>query len=282
MKKSRFMHNRTRPSLLRVNRRTLIIAGGVLAVLLVLVLLLRPSAQLLSSAEVAVIKNRGVLRVGILENAPGFSSDGEGIEIAIAERLVAQIFQDTAMPETCIEWVSVTERTARPKLANGEIDVALAKLYADGSSSYAYSGAYYTDPCILLVSKDHANDPLTDQTIGVIQGSIAQTRLKAYNKNQKCNLGEALYASYPDLLWALEQGEIDAIALPRSYAGAYLSDALVQHAQSIGSVSYVAASTVENQALALLADMAIEQMQNDGTLNALFTQYGLEPGTATR
>lgn len=259
--------------------RGAIIGICVFAAVLLLLLIFRPREQLLNSPEVEVIQNRGVLHVGVLENSPGFSAGGQGLEVALAERLAYSIFPEADLKsDILIEFIPVTQQTVRPKLNVGEIDIAFAKVHNDGSDSYQYSGAYYTDPCILVVAKANKQADFSQQAIGVIQGTASQTRLSAYQKSTKAAFETVLYASYPDMIQAVRDGDVFAAAMPRTEALAHIAndESLTLHAHAkIGSIDYVAVSQSENGSLAILADMMIEQMQKDGSLQTLIEQNGL-------
>ncbi len=267
----------------RRSRRTLIVSTKARAVLLfvlgaltlaLLVFLLRPSAQLLNMPEIAASQRKGVLRAGVLADVVGFSEDGEGLEVALASALAKRIFPDME-PSAALELVPVNAYTALPKLLSGTIDIAFAMQRNTGDKAYAYSGAYYTDPIYMLFRAGEENVQLIKRRVGLIESSAADTVFKQYNEESKAELEACYYASYPDLINALKNGAIDAVAILGAFVDEYVDEGIVRGEISIGSVGYVAVSSADTPAFALLADTLITQMQKDGTLRALMLKYGL-------
>ena len=261
--------------LLQKQLRILIVAVPLIVVAL-LVILLRPANQLLNTPELLRAQRLGVLRVGVRTDVPGFSQNGEGLEIAIAREVAKRIFPDLSA-DVAMELTPVTAYTALPKLNSGEIDLALAQISDRSDSQYAYTGAYFRDTVRLVCRKGDERASLAGGVVGVIEGSAAERTWKAFAQKQEYYSTEGFkyYASYPDLVTALKAGKISYIAACGAQLPKLLAEGLSLHETPIGSVEYVAAAYADSSAFAMMADTVIQDMEADGSLQALIAQYGL-------
>ncbi len=263
---------------LRKQMRLYLTALGALAALFLLILLLRPSSQLLNAPEIARAKRLGVLRVGVLSNAPGFSvldaNGGDGLEIALARELGKKIFPDID-PEVSVELIAVNQYTALPHIKQGDIDIVFAMQRNTGSDSYSYSSAYYHDPVRLLCRSGEEHTALNGRNIGLIEGGEAQSAWKTYEQEHDTGSKAIYYSSYPDLIVALRAGDIDFIGVTGSHAASLIGAGVSLNDTVLGSVGYVAVSSSESSSFALLADLVIQELQRDGKLDALTAQYGV-------
>lgn len=253
------------------------ILGGVVAVLLIVLCIvgLAPDSHLLNTAELASIRNRGVLRVGVLEDMPGYSQNGEGLEIELAERLAQEVFPEGEL-ETVLDLYPITSRSARAHLSKDDVDIVIAQLSSDNSDTYAYSVPYYDDDCVLVTLQENTRVDLTGARIGAIKNSPSRQCITEFVEDNTADITVTLYASYPDMLNALKNGTITAAAMPKAYARTYVKNSLYAiHVQTIGSISYVAAAYSENAAIVELFTLIVDDLKSSGTLDALYAQYGL-------
>ncbi len=254
-------------------KTALLLFLGAVAVTM-LVLFMRPSAQYRNSPEVQRARRLGVLRVGVRTDVPGFSQNEQGLEIELAQALAARIFPDLD-PSAVLELVPVTAYTALPKINSGDIDIAFAMQTNPNSDSYTTSGVYYNDPVCMLCLPANQQAALSAQKVGIIQASPVEKVWTAYNQEREAELSSGPYVSYPDMREALLAGKVDFAAIPRSRAGDYLGGGVVLHPETLGNIGYVAVSSSESPSFALIADMMIQSMQQDGALAALIDRYAL-------
>ena len=272
-RKHKIKHNSAPKSIpLRV-RALALIGGGILALIL-FIIAVRPKTQLMSAAEIATVQRRGMLRAGVLSDMPGFSDAEQGLEVDLARQLAQVIFPEGDL-SLCLELVPVTSRTARPKLNSGDIDIAFAQLQDTGESQYTCSLPYYRDPVWLYCSAQHTAQALKDQTIGVVQETPEAGLIATYNKENDVQLQSQSYGSYPDLLDALQKGEVLFIALPGAKARALGVEGQPKHSSALGSLGYVAVCSSEESALSQLADVIIGELQQNGTLAQWVNRYQL-------
>ena len=97
----------------------------------------------------------------------------------------------------------------------------------------------------------------------------------SYNKENDAQLQSQSYGSYPDLLDALQKGEVLFIALPGAKARALGVEGQPKHSSALGSLGYVAVCSSEESALSQLADVIIGELQQNGTLAQWVNRYQL-------
>ncbi|HWR23645.1 MAG TPA: transporter substrate-binding domain-containing protein [Feifaniaceae bacterium] len=258
------------------NRLRLLLVAAPVVIVVLLLILLRPANQLLNTPELLRAQRLGVLRVGVRTDVPGFSENEDGLEVAIAREVARRVFPELP-PEVALSLTPVTAYTALPKLNSGEIDLAFAQIWNTGNEDYAYSAPYYEDSVRLVCRSGDERASFAGSVVGMIEGSAAERVWKAYAQKQEYDSTEGFkyYASYPDLVAALKGGKIAFIAACGAQLPRLLEEGLSLHETPIGSVGYVAASYADSSAFAMMAGEVIQDMKEDGTLQALIEQYGL-------
>lgn len=267
-----------------------------LAALIAAVYLLKPEKQLMNSAEVRRITDRGMLTVGVRSDIPGFSMDGEGLETELAEKFARFLLPENA--ENPVKLVTVSAQTASTKLSDGSIDVAIALMQRGASSKFAYSYPYFTDKCRIAVKRGAGEKPLDQMLIGYVQNTSGARVLLSYIDAHETKVETSLidrlrgikkelpedavtfdkkaFASYPDMLTALSGGIIDCAVLPGVYAELYSKSfdfALTD--EPLGSIEYSIAASADEPAIASLADVFIYELRRSGELDKLMEKYSL-------
>ena len=180
----------------------------------------------MNTAEMKRIVDRGVLVVGVRDDTPGFSLNGEGLEIELAERFAVYLLPNTEAGSAA-KLVTVSGQTAATKLQDGTIDIAIAMMQKGASSKYSYSYAYFTDTCIVAVRAGNESKPLEEMMIGCVQNTAGANVLKNYIDEHETKVRRTLldrirgvtpelpanavtytkqnFASYPDMLIALSE-----------------------------------------------------------------------------
>ncbi|MCH5279359.1 MAG: transporter substrate-binding domain-containing protein [Christensenellaceae bacterium] len=302
-------HKRLRVNLsLRGERRrwlriALYVLGALIAVVL-LAHLFKPEVQLMGTAEVRRITDRGMLVVGVRTDMPGYAEDGEGLEIELA-RLFAEYLLPDSPDGTAIKYVVVTNRTAQTKLTDGSVDVVLALMQRNASSKFSYSYSYASDACRLLVQPEDTEKPLETMVLGYVQDTASANVLEKYISAHETKVERSLidkllgntpelppdaitftkkaFASYPDLIAALANGRIDGAAMTDAYIRRYRGEnglfldkyGFAIHETELGTAEYAIAASGDETAIAQLADMFIYELNRSGELSALLSKYGV-------
>lgn len=263
-----------------------------LAVLLGVVLLIivalagREEPQLMASAEVLSLQDRGVLRVGVRYDIPGLGGPEGGLEHDLA-RLLAQRVLPEADPSTSLELIEVNAMTLGPKLDDGGVDAVIALAASPMAAKYSYSTPYYSDPCLLVALTGTPSFVLKNMEIGMVQSnrireSPEHLLFKSYSvAHPSLGLKEKTYASYPDMLDALVKGEVRAVLLTDLYAKRYAqSYPITATAFSFGTVDYAVCAASDSSVLAQIGTILLNELAADGGLLELYQANGLVPDRA--
>ena len=267
--------------------RGVAVVAGIVLFLVILIVISRPEPQLMASAEIQSVEARGILRVGVREGMIGLSSDGDGLEVALARALADRMLPDIS-GESAVKLVTVTSATAGARLDDATVDVVFALLEKDASPQYLYSDAYYTDTARFVMPEGKGSDPLYNITVGCLQPtawmtssdklpSAGQTLLDAYvTAHPSDGIKTRTFASYDDMLLALQSGEIGAAVMTDLYLQKYSEGyAFSVSPTPLGSVDYAMACTTDCPAFVELFNLLLSEMNADGSLAALYAQYGL-------
>lgn len=179
------------------------------------------------------IKERGVLRVGVKTDVPGFGlqniSDNtySGIEIDLAYKIAESLGVEK------VEFTPVTAATRGQLLDSGDIDLVAATftINEERKASWNFTTPYYTDAVSLLVKNDSGIEDfadLQDITVGVATGATSKVALIAAAAEAGVTLDEdknfAEYASYPEIKAALDAGRVQAFSVDGSILAGYLDN----------------------------------------------------------
>ena len=286
-------------------RRALIAVAAVITALL-LIHFLKPETSLMSSVEIKRIESKGLLSVGVRGDMPGFCEDGSGLEAELARLLAERILPDSDDPLRLVECSSTTVST---KLKDGTVDVAIALQPKGSSSAYSYSYPYFTDSVRLVTfSEMNVGKAPYEMKLGYIPGTPAANAFTKYMSSltsapERSIIDRLLgrpaptadpatavtfdtvkFGSYDELIGALKSGEIDAAVM----AGAYIHKYFEVYAREMGVLSYylcaaeigkleycIIASS-DDPAFTQVADMLIYKLEEDGSLEAMIAEYGLD------
>lgn len=271
-----------------IKRLALGVAGLIALILIVNALRVEPSIS--SSAEMLSLKERGVVRVGVRSDIPLMNEGGEGFECELATILGQKLLPDAdylqiANPYTLVE---VTGMTAETKIDDGSIDIAVALMPKGASGYYTYSKAYFKDACFLAAKKGATSKQLTGSRVGYIgtvtthvktspQLNLFNAFLEQHEEVVIAKADKRSYSSYPDMLMALERGDIDFCVITELFYAKYQSEyPMSKTSLALGSVDYAVAASTDCPAFIQVANMALDDMKADGTLDALYKKYGLD------
>ena len=262
------------------SQRTIRIAiiGGCAVVLLVLILLsMREEPQLMNSAEIATLRQTGIVKIGVRTDVPGMAMDGEGLEIELAKRLCARLLPGSD-PVYSLKLVPVTSSTVTAKLSDGSIDVAVSMLQKDAQSAqYAYSTSYYADTCRIVVKKNAVAEVSAGTAIGCIQNSAGAKLLEAYTlAHADLDLKVLTYAALPDMLLSLQNGTLEAAVISDLQINKYQEEYdFNKTAILLGTIDYAIACPVDTGAIVRVADIMLKELRESGDLEAMHRIHGL-------
>ena len=252
--------------------RPVLVAAVAVLLLSVLVLINRPTATVLSSPELDVLKSTGVLRVGVDENLAGMFQNGDGYERAIAESLASLIFGHTEG----LSLVGVDRYTAPWRMNDGELDLVLMSMQGFSQEGYAASEVpFFTDRCVILAYEPF--DSLAGKTVAVLEDTPSEPLLYDYLQSVEPEMVVHPCADYYTMRVALRAGTVDAVCLPRTVAASWREARTQILSFDIGKIPYYAIAK-KDSILIDLCNEAFTDWQLDGSFSAWARKFGVEWG----
>ena len=192
--------------------------------------------------DIAAIKKRGVLRVGVKNVTKGFGyqdpATGKftGLEVDLSAELAKKLGVE-------VEYTPVTAATRTALLDSGDIDMVAATftITPERKKSWDFTTPYYTDHVGVLVEKASNINSLADlkgKVVGVSSGSTSarawwkhdqgksHRRGRLRSQELRCSHLEQggklqTYADYPAISTALTSGEVSAFCVDKSILAIY-------------------------------------------------------------
>jgi putative glutamine transport system substrate-binding protein len=239
-------------------------------------------SQPAGGGPVDAIKARGVLKVGVKSDVPGFGLQNpetglyEGMEIELSKLLANEIFGDPSK----VAFTPVTAKTRGPLLDNGDIDFVIATFTVteERKLTYNFSSIYYTDGVGLLTKKAAGYTSLKDldgKTIGVAQSATSRKAIEDGAASLGIKVSFAEFATYPEIKAALDSGRVDAFSVDKAILRGYLDDSVGLLDDTYAPQPYGVASKFSNKDLAAWVDGLIQKWIDDGTIPGLIKQFNL-------
>ena len=235
-------------------------------------------------AGVQEIVDRGVLRVGVKQDLPNFgyrdpeSNQYTGMEVEIAKKVAAELGVD-------IEFTPVTAQTRGALLDNGQLDMVIATftITEERKELYNFTTPYYTDAVGFLVRKDSniqsSWEALDGLTIGVTQGSIQWGLLEEIAAEKGIELNFRELGSNSEVVVALAAHRVDAFSIDQSILSAFLGKTNELLDLQYQPSEYGIVTKKSNKDLAKYLDGLIQGWTEDGSLQAIYDDFGLKPVT---
>lgn len=235
-------------------------------------------------AGVQKIVDRGVLRVGVKQDLPNFgyrdpeSNQYTGMEVEIAKKVAAELGVD-------IEFTPVTAQTRGALLDNGQLDMVIATftITEERKELYNFTTPYYTDAVGFLVRKDSniqsSWEALDGLTIGVTQGSIQWGLLEEIAAEKGIELNFRELGSNSEVVVALAAHRVDAFSIDQSILSAFLGKTNELLDLQYQPSEYGIVTKKSNTDLATYLDGLVQDWTEDGTLQAIYDDFGLKPVT---
>lgn len=235
-------------------------------------------------AGVQEIVDRGVLRVGVKQDLPNFgyrdpeSNQYTGMEVEIAKKVAAELGVD-------IEFTPVTAQTRGALLDNGQLDMVIATftITEERKELYNFTTPYYTDAVGFLVRKDSkiqsSWEALDGLTIGVTQGSIQWGLLEEIAAEKGIELNFRELGSNSEVVVALAAHRVDAFSIDQSILSAFLGKTNELLDLQYQPSEYGIVTKKSNKDLAKYLDGLVQRWTEDGSLQAIYDDFGLKPVT---
>ncbi len=247
--------------------------------------------------DVQAIIDRGVLRVGVKNAVIGFgyqdelTGEYEGMEIELAQMIADYLGVD-------VEYTAVTAATRTELLDSGDIDCVLATftITEERKKSWDFTTPYYTDYVTVLVENSSGITSLADLVdakVGVSSGSTSAKSLTQamieggyidgtdYDAETfdaatwTTGISFQQYDDYPTISTALTAGEVDAFCVDKSILAVYNTDSRSYIEDEFSPQEYGVATT-KDSGMSELCETLITGWLEDGTIDGLIAEYGID------
>lgn len=233
-------------------------------------------ADLDADSDVAYIKEKGSLIVGITEFAPmDYQENGEwvGFDADLAKKVAEDL-------GVTVEFVVIDWDNKILELENKSIDVVWngMTLRPEVTEAMACTNAYLNNAQVVVVKKDVADqypdaDSVKELSFAVEAGSAGEDAAAEYE------LGYTAVTAQSDALLEVSSGTSDACIIDLLMAGAMIGDGT-----SYADLTYTASLTTEEYGIGCrkgsdLADYINEELkafETDGSLRSVAEQYGVQ------
>jgi polar amino acid transport system substrate-binding protein len=228
------------------------------------------------------VKKRGLLRVGVRQDVPGFGivdekGDTVGFDVDIATELARRL-------GVRIELVPVTAATRIPLLQQGRIDMIVAALthYRERDKVIDFTIGYFWTGQKLMVKKDSGIKSAADMAgkrAGTTVGALALKNLAAA---QPKAIGQT-FEGYPEAFLAMQRGLIDAVVadiiiLAGLRANSPSPDDYVIVGDSLGGGDYAIGVRENDSKWRDALNFDLQDMWNDGTWDKIYAKW-IGPGS---
>lgn len=253
-----------------------------LNILLVLTLLFSLSAcaaDKRNSQAFQEIKSKGILRIGVYGNVPGFSELTDEGFIGFEAELATIVGEYVTQGKYVVELVEVTELSRTHSLIDNKVDLCVSQFMSTVSkSTYALSKPYFLDTYAFLIKEGSYTSvqDLAGKRVGAIYGQGVKSVVKNFSDIDSLNFEIVDVASYPQAGDMLLSGSLDALCAQQALLQKYAQDGLQMLPTGFGEAFYCIAAHGSKKELAQLADEKLKEMEKDGSLYALAVKYGLQ------
>ena len=240
----------------------------------------RASGSASASTEMKLVKE-GKLLIATSPDFPPFENleNGEmvGLDIEIGKAVAEKLGLEP-------EFVSLQFDSILTAVAAGtQADVGISGLTVDPerAKTVDFSDSYYVDDLSVAVMKnnaditaDNADEALNKE--GVVIAVQSGTSGETYVKENYPKATVQPYGNSTDAFAALQSGQANAVCTNKAVVERMLANAYTD-AQVVKSIAtgeeYAVAVAQENKALTAAINKALEELQADGTIDALVAKY---------
>jgi putative glutamine transport system substrate-binding protein len=228
------------------------------------------------ATELDEIKSRGVLRVGVKADVPGFGFINpdtgfyEGFEIELARFIARDLLGDPGK----VVFTEVVTQTKGPVLENGIVDLVIGTytITEERKQAFNFSPPYFTDALGFMVKKNSLLKGLADMNgkiFGVVEGATSRNALEDAGRNGGLGFEILEFADYNETKNALNLDIVDVFVADKSILYGYGDENTRILPDSFAPQPYGIACVKSSAALAAYVDSLVTKWQRDGTIDVL-------------
>ena len=236
-----------------------------------------------ADSSLAAVKQRGVLKIGVKYDNPGFGylkpgeSEPTGFEIDLAHEIAKRILGDPNK----VQFTQVITSNRIPMVQNGDIDmfIATATITPDRMKQIAFSNVYYSAGQSLLVKTDSpikSYHDLGGKTVCTAKGSTPEQTIKKLVPTVQVQT----FDGYTPCYQALLEGRTDAITTDNTILVGF-HDQNPKDLKLVGGLftfePYGIGIAKGNDTLLKAVNDALASIGNDGTFAKIHQKWLHEP-----
>jgi putative glutamine transport system substrate-binding protein len=232
--------------------------------------------------EIAGIKSRGVLRVGVKDDVPGLGFINpdtglyEGLEIELARLIASELLGDPGK----LDFTAVVTMTKLPLLENGDVDLVIGSytITEERKGLVNFSLPYFTDALGFMIKKDSPIKGINDmdgKIFGVVEGATSRDALEAAARGAGLGFEIVEFPSYAGVKDALSRDMVDVFVADKSILHGYEDNNTRILPDSFAPQPYGIACVKSSAALAAYVNSLVTKWQKDGTIDGLVKQMAL-------
>ena len=247
-----------------------------------------PLPPISALAHILADKDHPHLTIGILYNAPPFSSltdtgDLVGFEADIG-RAIAQDWGVQTTAGNLPIFRQVTRQNGLDQLASGQIDMLMGKIIhsRDAEKHFDFSNTLFVNHEVALTMGDNPASSITDLAgqplpVGVVAGSPAEQALTAWQKQTNTTLKVQRLPLLDDGIRALGNRQLSAVVADRWELDARVGNGKVAGVKLLNGAfrdePYAIAIRPGDDSLRLLIDRTLQRLTANGQLDAIYSQW---------
>ncbi|MDO4326197.1 MAG: basic amino acid ABC transporter substrate-binding protein [bacterium] len=193
-----------------------------------------------------------------------------GIDAEVAEEIAKKLGMELKIEDMSFDAVI-------PSVATGKADIGMAAISVneERKASVDFTNTYADSALVILVQASNeeiaSSEDLAGKKVGVqlgTTGDVTATDIVGEESMER-------YPSYFEAVQSLKQGKIDAIVIDKAPAKVFLSqnEDIKQVGEEMSSEQYAIAVAKGNTELVEKLNKAIEELQADGTFDAIINKY---------
>lgn len=193
-----------------------------------------------------------------------------GIDAEVAEEIAKKLGMELKIEDMSFDAVI-------PSVATGKADIGMAAISVNEERkvSVDFTNTYADSALVILVQASNeeitSSEDLAGKKVGVqlgTTGDVTATDIAGEESMER-------YPSYFEAVQSLKQGKIDAIVIDKAPAKVFLSqnEDIKQVGEEMSSEEYAIAVAKGNTELVEKLNKAIEELQADGTFDAIINKY---------
>lgn len=193
-----------------------------------------------------------------------------GIDAEVAEEIAKKLGMELKIEDMSFDAVI-------PSVATGKADIGMAAISVneERKASVDFTNTYADSALVILVQASNeeiaSSEDLAGKKVGVqlgTTGDVTATDIAGEESMER-------YPSYFEAVQSLKQGKIDAIVIDKAPAKVFLSqnEDIKQVGEEMSSEQYAIAVAKGNTELVEKLNKAIEELQADGTFDAIINKY---------